>query len=76
MAGNYNGTNARCPYYKSEDPKAKVIICEGIVPGSSSVTHQFPTKAAFRAQVINFCDDSYWRCEYCCALDGYWKDAE
>ena len=75
MAGTYNAVNAKCPYYVYENDEKKEIKCHGIVPNTYA-THKFKFRREYEAQVEKFCDGDYWRCEYCCALDGYWKDMD
>ena len=75
MAGVFSGVNAKCPYYVYEDPKKKEIKCHGIIPGTYS-TQKFKRRAEYESQLRCFCDCEYWRCEFCCAMDGYWNENE
>lgn len=53
--------HARCPFYRSDDGKQK-IICEGIVD-DSTITLRYKFKADFDKQTIAFCCQHYKKCE-------------
>lgn len=75
MAGTYNAINAQCPYYVYEDPKRREIKCQGIIPDTFN-GQKFRRRSDYEKHIRLYCDGKYWKCEYCCALDGYWQDGE
>lgn len=60
-SGSYRQVHVRCPFYRSDDGRRR-IICEGITDGCSlSVTYQ--RKADYEMQMKTFCCEHYKKCE-------------
>ena len=66
-SGSFDKANVKCPYYRTDDCH-NTIGCEGVIPGGVSLTHYFPHRADYRAQLRRCCED-YWNCPLCEALD-------
>ena len=60
-SGSYRQIEVRCPFYRSDNGKRR-IICEGIVDGSTiSVTYRGRTD--LQKQISIFCACRYENCE-------------
>ena len=60
-SGSYRQVDVRCPFYRSDDGRRR-IICEGIVDGCSlSLTYQ--RKDEYEKQMRIFCCEHYRKCE-------------
>jgi len=59
--GSYSSTVIQCPFYHDDDQKTRCIICEGILPGSRSIKHQFVNGESFRRQ-MKMCTGNYMSC--------------
>ena len=60
-SGSYRQVYVRCPFYKSDDGKSK-IICEGIVD-ESRLTISFGRRDDYETQITVFCSEHYRKCE-------------
>lgn len=60
-SGSYRQVNVKCPFYKHDDNRWKVV-CEGIVDGST-LSLNFKDKGDFNQQMDIFCCDYYKNCE-------------
>lgn len=62
-SGSYRQVDVRCPFYRSDDGRRR-IICEGIIAGSS-LSQTYKRKADFETQLRVFCCEHYRKCEIC-----------
>jgi hypothetical protein len=60
MATRYRDTEAKCPYFRSDN--GKEIRCEGITDGCSTILRFYSNKDK-SIQRNTFCDAKYKNCE-------------
>lgn len=60
-SGSWRQADIVCPFYKSDDGKAK-IICEGPID-KSRLSITFGTRRDYDAQIDIFCCQHYDKCE-------------
>jgi len=60
-SGSYLQVYVRCPFYRSDDGKFK-IVCEG-VGDAYSLSLNYPEKSRFLTQMNVFCCKEYEKCE-------------
>ena len=71
-SGSFNQVYARCPFYKWDDGK-KRIVCEGIVD-ESSIALIYHRRADFECQFTVFCCEHYEKCEISRILMDKYED--
>lgn len=62
MSTSWRSTDVRCPFYVTDDQRAKRVTCEGVVEGSILATI-YRNKADFQKQMEVFCCEYYQKCE-------------
>lgn len=60
-SGSYWQVYVRCPFYKSDDAKQK-LVCEGITE-ESNLSQHFRSKHGLETQLQVFCCEHYTKCE-------------
>ena len=60
-SGSYRQVNVKCPFYRLDDCRGKVV-CEGIVEGST-VSLNFKNREDLNQQMDIFCCEYYKNCE-------------
>lgn len=70
--GSYLQSFVRCPFYKRDDGKRR-IVCEGIVD-DSSICLIFRYDNLFKRQIRTFCCEHYRKCEVYRMLMEKYKD--
>ena len=58
---NYISANVLCPFYKDSRLKNQMILCEGIMSGTS-VHLAFADKGKLRQYIHAYCCDRYFDC--------------
>lgn len=72
-SGSYKQTDVKCPFYKFDDGRHR-IICEGIVE-DSSLALVFRFKNDWETQIDVFCCRDYKKCEvYRMLMEKYEED--
>ena len=70
MATNYASVDVKCPFYVNEDHT--VIICQGVLAGSSAQKHVFKNKKLKESHKQSFCNDirKYRNCAVCDLIES------
>ena len=61
--GGWNAATMRCPFYKHDSYKHKIIICESILDEKGSSTQRFRRQSDRLRQLECFCAGDYRKCE-------------
>ena len=72
MPGSYKQVNVKCPYYRSDNGRDR-IICEGLLPGTS-LQSWYERREHYRAHMRAYCTGKYWDCPICAALDEKYRE--
>ena len=61
--GSYYSKDALCPYYQYDDPAARAVVCEGVLPGST-IRSRFPKAEDWHRHMKNRCCKDYKLCHW------------
>lgn len=73
--GSYYSKDALCPYYQYDDPTARAVICEGVLPGST-IRSRFQSKDQFQRYMKDRCCGDFKTCHWYRAASLKWAEKE
>lgn len=70
MATNYEDVDVQCPFFIGE--QGLVLRCEGLV--GAVTLHRFKNSQRKADHMKNCCQNNYYECKLCRALDAQYDD--
>lgn len=62
--GSYIQVDVQCPFYRTDLPGERKLVCEEITENETSTTRMFKTKAKMYEFMREYCCKNYKYCEY------------